>query len=293
MVLRRKPRDIPAEPLPRSHHRQFLQLPLIDRYRSAFDALQKPGVGEPAAQHPRELGRARALRTLRNQQNRSARLHDVGCRGHALDALVIREVERVAGRGRDRRVHRFIQCFEQHARYELHSAAMRLFRVSGEHARNRPVAGQRHVQHEIVARHSRNLQELAMQRVVLRRTLHGARIPHEFRTVQHLDGLLRGQPRSNQLPAARIAQHEMRFDETERDVQIGRGESLVDIHGRTRLSRAEVAVGRKVSGVMVHNAVGACDFLSADFANLSVRRGTVQARGNQNGDAFPRNSRLG
>ena len=45
VVFGRQPRDVPVQALPRGDHRQFLQLPLIDGYRSAFDALQKLGVG--------------------------------------------------------------------------------------------------------------------------------------------------------------------------------------------------------------------------------------------------------
>ena len=71
---------------------------------------------------------------------------------------------------------------------------------------------------KIVPCQARDFEQFAMQRVVLDRAFHGADIAHEFRTVQHLDGFLSGQTGSNQLPAARVAEHEVRLDETERDV---------------------------------------------------------------------------
>jgi hypothetical protein len=214
----------------------------------------------------------------------------VGRRGHAFDALVIREVERVSGRGSDGRVHRFLQHLKQDAGNELDAAAVRQFGVSGKYGGNRPVAGQRHIQDKIVSCQTCNLQQFRMQRIVLDGALHCARIPHEFRTVQHLDGFLRGQTRSNQFPAAGEAEHEMRLDETERDVEIGRRKPLVDMHRRTRFGGAQVAMGREIPGVVIHHPESGRDFLSAYLANLGFGGGAVQSGGNQDGDIFARDS---
>jgi len=230
--------------LPRSDHGELLQLPLIDRYRSAPDAIQKLGVGYALAQHVRELPRTRAFRTGCHQQNRPARLHHMGSRGDAFDGLVKRKIERVSGSGGDRGIYRFIQHFEQHLGHEIDSAAVREPGMSGEYTGDRPIARQGNVQHEIMPRQARNFQQFPMQLVVFDRAFYGARIPHEFRTMQHPDGFLSSQTRSDQLPSARIAEHEMRLDETEGDVQIGAREPLVDIHRRARLGGSEVAMGR-------------------------------------------------
>ena len=53
-----------------------------------------------------------------------------------------------------------------------------------------------------------------------------------------------------------------------------------------------MAVGREIAGVVVDDAIGRGDLLAADFANLALRGGTVQAGGDQDGDVFPRNPGL-
>ena len=168
---------------------------------------------------------------------------------------------------------------------------MREFGVSGEHAGDGAIAGQGDVQHEIVARHARDFEEFAMQRVVLDGALDGARVAHEFRTVQHLDGFLRGQTGGDQFPAARVAEHEVRLDEAERDVEIGRDEAFVDVHRRAGTGDAEVAMGREIARIVVDDTKGRGDFLAADLANFAFGGGAVEAGGDQDGDLFPREFR--
>ncbi len=169
---------------------------------------------------------------------------------------------------------------------------MREFGISGKHAGDGTIAGQGNIQDEIVARQARDFEEFAMQRVVLDGALHGARVPHELGTVQHLDGFLSGQSGSNQFPAARVAEHEMRLDETKRDVEFGRGEAFIDVHGRTGAAGAEMPVGREIAGIVVDDAKGRGDFLPTDFADLAFRSGAVEAGGDQDGDVFAENARL-
>ena len=181
------------------------------------------------AQHAAELRRAGAFLAGGRQQDRAARFHDMGGGGHALDRLVVRQVERVAGGGGDRGVDGLVEGFQHHLRDELDAGAVRLLRVSGEDAGDRAVAGQRHVQQEIVAGHAGDLEQFAMQRVVLDGAFDGARVAHELRAVQDLDGLLRGESGRDQLAAAGVAQHQVRLDKPERDVQVGGDEALVDV----------------------------------------------------------------
>ena len=71
----------------------------------------------------------------------------------------------------------------------------------------------------------------------------------------HLDSLLRGQARRDQLAAAGEAEHEMLLDEAERDVQIGVHEALVDIDRRAAGGRAERLMLGEGAGIVVHYAV--------------------------------------
>ena len=99
VILGRQSGDVPVQTVARGDHRQFFQLPLIDRDRGALYAFQKLGGGHSLAQHVRKLGRARAFRAGGGEEDGASRFHDVRGRGDALDALVIRQVERVSGRG--------------------------------------------------------------------------------------------------------------------------------------------------------------------------------------------------
>src|SRR5215831_682225 len=109
MISGGKSWNIPEKTLPRGDQGQFLKLPLIDRYRSALDALQKFVVGYAFTQHSAEFRRSRPFRAGRGEQDRPSRLRDVGSGRYPFDALVKGEVQRVACRGGDRRVCRFIQ----------------------------------------------------------------------------------------------------------------------------------------------------------------------------------------
>ena len=172
------------------------------------------------AQHPAELRRARAFLASGRQQDRPPGFHDVGGGRHSLDRLVIREVQRVSGGRGDRGVDGLVEGLQHHLRDELDAGPVRLLRVSGEDAGDRAVPRQRHVEQEIVPRHARDLEQFAVQRVVFDGAFDGARVAHELRAVQDLDGLLRGEPRRDQLPPARVAEHEVRLDKPESDVEI-------------------------------------------------------------------------
>ena len=216
-----------------------------------------------------------------------ALLHDVGCRTHTLDGLVEREIERISRRCRDGGIYRSLERLEHYAGDEIGPGSMRQLRVSGENAGNRTVARQGHIHQEIVPRQPGNLEQLTMQRVVVDRALDSPRVPDELRAVQHLDGLLSGQPGGNQLAPARVAQHEMRFDETEREVEVGGDEPLVNVHRSAGLGGPEMAVGREIPGVVVHDSVRGRDLVSADFADFARGRGPVQTGGDQDRDVLP------
>ena len=109
--------------------------------------------------------------------------------------------------------------------------------------------------------------------------------------MQNLDGLLRGEARRDQLASARKAEHQVGLDESQRDVEVGGNEPLVDENGRSRCRVTQVAVLGEFARVVVHDAVLRRHPLPADLPNFRLRRGTVQAGGDQDGDALARNPR--
>jgi hypothetical protein len=130
-----------------------------------------------------------------------------------------------------------------------------------------------------------------MQRVFVDRPLHRPRVAHELGAVQYFDGFLRGQPRRDQLPPARVAEHQVRLDEAERDVQVRRHEALVDVHRRPRLGRSQVPVGCEVARIVVHYPHAGSDLLAADLADLRVGGGAMQAGRDQDRDVLARDTR--
>ena len=104
-----------------------------------------------------------------------------------------------------------------------------------------------------------------MQRVVLDRALRSARIAHEAGAVQHLDGLLRGQPGSNQLAPSRVTQHQVRLDKTQGDVEICGNEALVNIYRRPRRGVSQGAMLGKFARVMIQHAIAGRGLFPADL----------------------------
>ena len=137
---------------------------------------------------------------------------------------------------------------QHHAGDELDAVPVGLHRVAREDARDGAVARQRHVHDEIVPRHAGDFEQFAVQRIVLDGALDGARLAHEARAVQHLDGLLRGQARGHQLAPAGVAQHQVRLDEAEGDVQVRRDEPLVDVDRRAGGGACPGGGARRVRG---------------------------------------------
>ena len=135
-----------------------------------------------------------------------------------------------------------IQGFQHHLGNKFDAASVGRHQIAGEDAGDGPVARQGHIDHEIVPRHAGDLQQFAVQRIILDGAFHRARLAHELRAVQNLDSLLRRQAGGHQLPAARKAQHQVRFDEPQGDMQVGGNEAIVDVNRRARRRAAQVAV---------------------------------------------------
>ncbi|GAB4365252.1 MAG: hypothetical protein OHK0021_08970 [Bryobacter sp.] len=107
--------------------------------------------------------------------------------------------------------------FQHHLAHKLDPRGVRRFRVAGKNAGNLALARQRHVQHKAVPRHARNFLQFLVQGVFGNRPLRAARLAHEARAVNHLNGFLRRQTRRDQLSPTGIAQHQVRLNEAKRD----------------------------------------------------------------------------
>ena len=98
---------------------------------------------------------------------------------------------------------------------------MRFYRIARKHSRDPPVLREGHVKTEVVAGHARNPQQLGVQWIACDGALGRQRFAHKARRVNHLDGFLRGQPRSHQLATAGETQHQVLLNKAKRDVKIG------------------------------------------------------------------------
>ena len=149
-----------------------------------------------------------------------------------------------------------------------------------------------HVDHEIVPRHAGDFEQLPMQRIVLDGAFDGPGVAHELRAVQDLDRFLGGEAGRDQLSASGKAQHQVRLDESQRDVQIGGNKALIDVDRRAGGGRAERLVLGHLARVVVDDPVGGRDRFPDDFADLGVGGRAVQTGGDQDGNRVPPDSRL-
>ena len=128
---------------------------------------------------------------------------------------------------------------------------VRTFRVARKYPSNFSVPGQRHVHDKVVSRHPRDLEQFFVERVVFHGPFHRTRISHEFRAVQNLDRLLSRQAGRDQLPRSRVAEHQMRLDEPERDMEIGVYKPFIYVNWCAGGSRTQEPVLPEFACVMV------------------------------------------
>ena len=198
-----------------------------------------------------ELGATAAFRTGTDNQDATAVPHDVGGRRNAFHTLGVGEVQGISGTCRDDRVHRRWQSLQQDLCNELDPGLVRGYRIPGEDLGDTTIPSQRHVQHEAVTRHGGDFGQFAMQGIVDNRPFHRTRFPHEFRAVQNLNGLLRGEARGHQFAASREARHQMGFYEAEGNSQVRRGEAPVNVDRRSGLRAPQMLVALEIPRFVV------------------------------------------
>ena len=91
--------------------------------------------------------------------------------------------------------------------------------------------------------------------------------------------------KSYELATARVAEHQVRLNEAERDSNISRHEAFIDVDRSTGSRGAEVAVFAEIAGGVVFDAVGGGDFGHGDLADFCIGGGPVKAGGDEDCDA--------
>src|SRR6185437_15873118 len=186
-------------------------------------------------------------------------------------------------------VHRLGQGLAHDARDELGARGVSLGRRTGKHPGDSAraalgVAREGHVQHEVVAGHARDFEQLAVQRIIFERAFHRAWIAHEARAVQRLDRLGGGEARRDKLAPAGKARHQMRLDKSHGDVQVRGDESPVEIDARAGGGGAQVLVSGKIGAIVVRDGVIFGDVAAANFLDFGGGGGAMRAGGDEDKD---------
>ena len=132
-----------------------------------------------------------------------------------------------------------------------------------------------------------------MERISLQIARTGERVLHEPGAVEGADGVGVGDSRRNHLAPARIAGHEMGFDQTGGDLEIGLEKKTVEFDRRAarRVRPRSTTVG-VVSRKMIFDADGGEHPRIADqLGQFGAFVGTMQAGGDQDANACPRECR--
>ena len=229
-------------------------------------------------------------RASRDQEYFPPGLDDFRRRRDPLDRLIERKIEWIAGRRRDGRVHRFPELMRHGRGNEPDSLGVRFFGISGKNTRDAAVAGDGHIQHEVVAGHARDFDQFRMHGIAFDQAFNSSGIAHEPGAVNRLYGVLVRASRRDQFSPSREAEHEMWFDQSAGEVEIGGHEPLVDVDGGAGSGRAQVPVLAQLTRMMVDDVVAARDRGRQYFRDLGVGGGPVKAGGNDDGGRGARNA---
>ena len=91
------------------------------------------------------------------------------------------------------------------------------------------------------------------------------------------------------LAASRKSQHQVRLDESQGQVEVGRYEALVDVNGRPVGRFPQPGMFREFARAVIKYPVAPSDLLPANFTHLLLAGRSVKAGGDKNGDTLARN----
>ena len=143
-----------------------------------------------------------------------------------------------------------------------------------------------------IAQHPHDLELLLVQRIAGEIALDRRRVFHEARAVKRPDRVRVRDSRRDDLPAARVARHEMRLDEPGRDAHFRLDEAPVELDRRAPHRRhAEIDMGRVVARKVILDAHRVeHPRIADDFGELRALVRPMEARRDQHGDAFARHA---
>ncbi len=263
---------------------ELLDLPLVHfdgGVADFFEILLRVGV---FLEHAAEFGCSGAFLAFGNEENFAAGFDDVLGGGDSFYGLIVGEIERVSSRGGDDGVDGLGHLFEHDTADEIDSGFVGLLGVAGEDSGDAAVAGEGDVDDEIVAGHTGDFEEFAVERVVVDGAFDGFRLTHEFGAVEDFDGFLGGESGGNEFTAAGEAEHEVGFDEAEGDAEIGGDEPLIDVDRGSGGCDAEAPVFGKDAGIVVDDADLLCDGFADDLVDFGIGGGAVESSGDEDGD---------
>ena len=108
-----------------------------------------------------------------------------------------------------------------------------------------------------------------------------------FSGVQHPDRLFMSHARGNQLPSSGITGHEMGFDQSDSNPQVGIKKPAIDPNRYPAGPIAQIAMIFVATGKMINHPNGFDDpVASNDFTQLFTLIGPVQTRCHQYGDEY-------
>ena len=143
-----------------------------------------------------------------------------------------------------------------------------------------------------VAQHPHDLELFLVQRIAGEIALDRRRVFHEARAVKRADRVRVRDARRDDLPAARVAGHEMRLDEPGRDAHVRLDEAPVELDRRAPPGRhAEIDVRRVVAREVVLDLHRVEHPRIADhFGELRALVRPMEAGRDQHGDALARHA---
>src|SRR5258706_10720993 len=236
-----------------------LRLPLVDVGKLLAADVGEKSFSAERDQAPLRVGilvRAESLGTLRHDQQIAAGFEDVDRSDHAFHRLVVRFVQGVAGGAGDDRLE---TPADRHACVmlrELDGLAMAVEDLAVIDERQPSMLVDDGVYRQHRPQHAHDLELLLVQRVAIENAVVGLGVRHETRAVEGRDGVPMRDARGDDLAPAGIAGHEMRFDQSGRDFQIGLDEAAIKFDRRSPRRAAEVDMSRVVAREVIHYAHG-------------------------------------
>src|SRR3954471_6073498 len=149
-------------------------------------------------------------------------------------------------------------------------------RIACKDSRYLPVAGQCDIEDEVVPGNSRDLEQLLVQRIAFDGSFGCQGFTHEQGRVNCLDGWFGCDSGNNQLPASRIAGHQMGLNKAQGDAKVGIYEVVMNVNGRFATRCSKIAMLPRGPGIVADDPIVSCDLRTDDLVHFDRRGGPMQ-----------------